>query len=324
MVLRRIFSVLTAAVLSAASVSAQESGIRRQVLFDVDSEDTARAVSCYRIPSITAAPDGSLIAAIDERVPSCGDLKWNRDINIVVRRSHDNGKTWTQNVIESGLPKAEWPTEPAAVPLGNGRILVIARTESSENSTARAQFQIESRDAGKTWTRARTNIGDVSLSTPSLILDPETGLLSNYYYHRILARHFIPNPDNLPQVDHIDRNKTNNSIENLRWVSSSDNNRNRTMRPYGRYEYLNTAPNDLIEITQYNDFEYPANKYFFCGENDRVIMRINDHKWLLLAQTSQNGYLRINMKDINGRNHQICMHKLIRHFRNEPQNDENV
>ena len=146
----------------------------------------------------------------------------------------------------------------------------------------------------------------------------------NYLYHRILARHFIPNPDNLPQVDHIDRNKTNNSIENLRWVSAGENLRNRTMRPYGRYEYLNTAPNDLIEITQYNDFEYPANKYFFCGGNDRVVMRINDHKWQWLAQTPQNGYLRINMKDTNGRNHQICVHKLIRHFRNEPQNDENV
>ena len=146
----------------------------------------------------------------------------------------------------------------------------------------------------------------------------------NYLYHRILARHFIPNPENLPQVDHIDRNKTNNSIENLRWVSAGENLRNRTMRPYGRYEYLITAPNDLIEITQYNDFEYPANKYYFCGENDSVVMRINDHKWLLLGQTPHFGYLRINMRDINGRNHQICMHKLIRHFRNEPQNDENV
>ena len=146
----------------------------------------------------------------------------------------------------------------------------------------------------------------------------------NYLYHRILERHFIPNPENLPQVDHIDRNKTNNSIENLRWVSAGENLRNRTMRPYGRYEYLITAPNDLIEITQYNDFEYPANKYFLCGENDSVVMRINDHKWLLLGQTPHFGYLRINMKDINGRNHQICMHKLIRHFRNEPQNDENV
>ena len=146
----------------------------------------------------------------------------------------------------------------------------------------------------------------------------------NYLYHRILARHFIPNPENLPQVDHIDRNKTNNSIENLRWVSAGENLRNRTMRPYGRYEYLITAPNDLIEITQYNDFEYPANKYFLCGENDSVVMRINDHKWLLLGQTPHFGYLRINMRDINGRNHQICIHKLIRHFRNEPQNNENV
>ena len=66
----------------------------RQKLFSVDAQDTSRAVSCYRIPAITTAPDGSLIAAIDERVPSCGDLKWSRDINIVVRRSTDGGRTW--------------------------------------------------------------------------------------------------------------------------------------------------------------------------------------------------------------------------------------
>ena len=98
--------------------------------------------------------------------------------------SRDNGTTWKQEVIEAKLPKAEWPTEPSAVYLGNGRILVIARTECPEESTVRAQFQLESMDFGKTWTRSRTNIGDVNLSTPSLILDPETGFLSNYYYHR--------------------------------------------------------------------------------------------------------------------------------------------
>ena len=145
-----------------------------------------------------------------------------------------------------------------------------------------------------------------------------------YYYHRILARHFIPNPANLPCVDHIDRNKTNNSIENLRWVSISDNNRNRTMRPYGNRVYLNTAPNDVTEITSFNDVEYPANKYYFCFENNSVVLRINDHNWQWLNQSQQNGYLKINMRDINGRNHQIYMHKIIRHFRNEPQNDENV
>lgn len=62
------------------------------VLFDAsDSED----IACYRIPALAVAPNGDLIAVIDERVPSCGDLKWSDDINIVIRRSTDNGGTWT-------------------------------------------------------------------------------------------------------------------------------------------------------------------------------------------------------------------------------------
>lgn len=93
--------------------------------------------------------------------------------------SNDNGATWAQTTVESGLPKTEWPTEPAAVSLGDGRILAIARTE-----TGPCQFQIVSTDYGATWKRTPTNIGDVHASTPSLVLDPKTGLLSNYYFQR--------------------------------------------------------------------------------------------------------------------------------------------
>lgn len=42
--------------------------------------------------------------------------------------------------------------------------------------------------------------------------------------HRIVAETFIPNPDNKPTVDHIDGNRTNNSVTNLRWATYSEQN----------------------------------------------------------------------------------------------------
>ena len=45
--------------------------------------------------------------------------------------------------------------------------------------------------------------------------------------HRLLAIQFIPNPDNLPEIDHIDRNRQNHKLENLRWVDLTTQARNK-------------------------------------------------------------------------------------------------
>ena len=44
-----------------------------------------------------------------------------------------------------------------------------------------------------------------------------------YKVHREVAKAFIPNPDNLPQVNHKDGNKSNNAVDNLEWISNRDN-----------------------------------------------------------------------------------------------------
>lgn len=44
-----------------------------------------------------------------------------------------------------------------------------------------------------------------------------------YYIHKLIADHFIENPQLKPMVNHIDGNKKNNSINNLEWVTSKEN-----------------------------------------------------------------------------------------------------
>lgn len=50
---------------------------------------------------------------------------------------------------------------------------------------------------------------------------------------RLVGSTFIPNPDNKPEIDHIDRCRTNNKIENLRWVNDNENAINKV--GFGKY-----------------------------------------------------------------------------------------
>ena len=49
------------------------------------------------------------------------------------------------------------------------------------------------------------------------------GKVKNYKIHRLVAEAYLPNPNNLPQVNHKDENKTNNCLQNLEWCDASYN-----------------------------------------------------------------------------------------------------
>jgi hypothetical protein len=51
-------------------------------------------------------------------------------------------------------------------------------------------------------------------------------IAGSFPVHRLVAQAFIPNPDNKPEIDHIDTNPSNNVVTNLRWVTHLENQRN--------------------------------------------------------------------------------------------------
>jgi hypothetical protein len=76
--------------------------------------------------------------------------------------------------------------------------------------------------------------GEVRNNKTGRILKPHKGTSGYYqimlgrkttplYVHRLVAKAFLENPNQLPQVDHKNGIKTDNRVKNLRWVSASDN-----------------------------------------------------------------------------------------------------
>lgn len=51
----------------------------------------------------------------------------------------------------------------------------------------------------------------------------ENGKVVYKYLHRLIAKEFLPNPDNLPVVRHLDDDPTNNVVDNLAWGTQQDN-----------------------------------------------------------------------------------------------------
>jgi HNH endonuclease/NUMOD4 motif len=59
--------------------------------------------------------------------------------------------------------------------------------------------------------------------------------------HKAVASAFLPNPDNKPEIDHINRDRSDNRLENLRWATRSENNLNRTHHlPQTQQHYIRT------------------------------------------------------------------------------------
>ena len=82
--------------------------------------------------------------------------------------------------------------------------------------------------------------------------------------HRLVAEAFIPNPNNLPQVNHIDGNKLNNKIENLEWTTNAKN----TQHGYDNNLYKNRSrKHSVVAINKITGEQFEFNSIRSCADN---------------------------------------------------------
>ena len=80
----------------------------------------------------------------------------------------------------------------------------------------------------------------------------KNGKRKKFLIHRLVAKAFIPNPENKPEIDHINTNRSDNRIENLRWVTSSENMRNPITRAKWRESIANMSEESKQHIREGN------------------------------------------------------------------------
>ena len=112
----------------------------------------------------------------------------------------------------------------------------------------------------------------------------------------MIAEQFIPNPDNLPQVDHINHNRSDNRIENLRWVSSSTNSFNRSSHCGYNYEFIDDLSEDAVVVVDYNNRQF-ENIYYF--NNIFYFFNGIQYRKMKICEDKRFGALYVNARDIN-------------------------
>jgi len=121
-----------------------------------------------------------------------------------------------------------------------------------------------------------------------------------YYKHRIIAQQFIPNDDETHKffIDHIDHNRTNNHISNLRWVSKSENDKNKSSHKGIQYVFLDELPESAEPLDSYNGHDLDG---VFVDYDQQKIYLFNGVKYRELISSRITGSLYYRVYDIENK-----------------------
>ena len=127
--------------------------------------------------------------------------------------------------------------------------------------------------------------------------------------HRIVTEQWIEKIEGKTEIDHINRNRADNRIENLRWVNTSENSKNKTSHNGIKYTYIDKLPEGYIVVNRYKkhcfDHLYYVDNtfYFFNGVQYRKL-HINEN--------NRTGTLYVCVRDVNKKWRNISLNEFKR------------
>ena len=128
-----------------------------------------------------------------------------------------------------------------------------------------------------------------------------------YYKHKLVAKQFIENPNDYDYVDHMNRNKLDNSIKNLRWCSASDNSKNRTSTYNIEYEFFDDIDEDAVVVNDYGRHQFE--NYYYVPKEDSFYFYNGVKYRRLHVNEKKNGSLFVNMMSTENKCVQVMLSK---------------
>lgn len=132
-----------------------------------------------------------------------------------------------------------------------------------------------------------------------------------YLKHRLIAEQFLPNPNNLSDVDHINRNRSDNHLSNLRWVSHSKNIMNCTAYHGIPARYVDEISPEALVVDYYDnkhgrhyftDYYYYEGVFYYDNDMNYRVLNIN-----LLRNEAQ----YVNMNDTEGKRVKVFVARFL-------------
>ena len=128
-----------------------------------------------------------------------------------------------------------------------------------------------------------------------------------HHKHRLIATQFIENPEDLDFVDHINHNRLDNRIVNLRWCSASENARNKTSMRGVVYEYVDEISDEAVVVRDYG--QHLFEDYFYVPDEDKFYFYNGVQYRRLHVNENENGSFYVRMRSTEGRSVNVYISK---------------